>query len=262
MEPDTDPSAFARLEQLATVAPPAELAREHGGERFHVIGRKWVDTFIRLGAVRPNDRVLDVGCGAGRMAIALARYLAGRGTYDGFDVSRADVSWCKKEIEPRWPGSRFRHVDVKNSWYNRSGSIDPEDFSFPYDAERFDFIFLTSVFTHMLPAAMENYLREVVRVLRTGGRCLITYFLINDRTSASIAAGDAIYQFAHRVGPTCRSQREDSPEKAVAYDEDFIRRLYVREGLEIQEPISFGYWSRAYDFPDPRDQDIVVAVKA
>lgn len=42
----------------------------------------------------------------------------------------------------------------------------------------FDFVFLTSVFTHLLPEDMNNYFSEVVRVLTHARRCLITYFLL------------------------------------------------------------------------------------
>ena len=41
-----------------------------------------------------------------------------------------------------------------------------------------DVAFLTSVFTHMLPEDVEHYLDELARVLKPGGRTLITWFLL------------------------------------------------------------------------------------
>ena len=38
---------------------------------------------------------------------------------------------------------------------------------------------LKSVFTHMLPAAVTTYTSEISRVLKKGGRAVVTYFLLN-----------------------------------------------------------------------------------
>ena len=42
---------------------------------------------------------------------------------------------------------------------------------------------MSSVFTHMIPVEMENYLSEVSRVLKKKGKCLITYLLLNCESS-------------------------------------------------------------------------------
>jgi hypothetical protein len=49
------------------------------------------------------------------------------------------------------------------------------------------------------------------------------------------------------------------PEIAVAYDESYIRSLYVNNRLTLIEPIKYGTWS--YDFSDFEYQDFVVAQK-
>ncbi len=57
------------------------------------------------------------------------------------------------------------------------------------------FVLLTSVFTHMLPQDMDNYLSEVARVLKPDGRCLITYFLLNPESLALIDAEESSFNF-------------------------------------------------------------------
>lgn len=49
-------------------------------------------------------------------------------------------------------------------------------------------------------------------------------------------------------------------EKAVAFDESFVRRLHTPYGLEIHEPVRYGRWAAADG--GPAFQDIVVARKA
>jgi len=59
------------------------------------------------------------------------------------------------------------------------GQINPKKFVFPYADSSFDLVFLTSVFTHMLPEDVKRYMEEISRVLKSGGRSVVTYFLVN-----------------------------------------------------------------------------------
>ena len=155
-----------KFQELYNLQPPSKLIKGHGGELFSQLGHKWVETFKLIADLKPDDTVLDVGCGPGRMALALAPYLEEKGRYEGFDIKPKDIAWCKREIEPRWSKSKFQLVDIKNEHYNPNGTISADKFKFPYKDNTFDFVFLTSVFTHLLPADLSNYLREVSRVLK------------------------------------------------------------------------------------------------
>lgn len=66
-----------RLEQLlgrAPLLPPTRLMFAGGSRRdFRALGDKWLRTFVRLADLKPDDGVLDVGSGVGRMAGALTR---------------------------------------------------------------------------------------------------------------------------------------------------------------------------------------------
>jgi len=112
------------------------------------------------------------------MAIPLTKYLS-EGSYEGIDIIPYHINWCKKNIMSRYPNFRFQMADVFNKLYNPKGKYKPSEYEFPYQDEDFDFVFLTSVFTHMLPKDMENYFSQIARVLRKKGRCLITFFLLN-----------------------------------------------------------------------------------
>ena len=46
-----------------------------GGGNLKEIGKRFLQHFIELGKLKPNDIVLDVGCGIGRMAFPLTKYL-------------------------------------------------------------------------------------------------------------------------------------------------------------------------------------------
>lgn len=83
-------------------------------------------------------------------------------------------------------------------------------------------VFLTSVFTHMFPPDVEHYLDEISRVLKPGGRCLCTYFLLNDESLAHIAEGKSAHNFQHE-GPGYRTIHKKRPEEAIGLPETFVR---------------------------------------
>ena len=240
------------------LVPPRRLAFMVGGD-FEGVGRSMLRQLVETGGLRPDDRVLDVGCGVGRIAVPLTGFLSSRGSYEGFDSWRPGVRWCQKNVTPRFPSFRFQVADLYNEFYTPRGRFKASEYRFPYPDASFDFVFLTSVFTHLLPEDLENYLSEVARVLRPGGRTLITYFLWGGEAAPDLSGSQPALDFRYDFG-RYRSISEHGKEAAVAYDERAIRQLYASNGLMIQEPIVRGAWS---GFANPTSfQDIVVATRA
>src|SRR5271169_1165176 len=68
-----------------TLSPPRRLAVQVPGD-FVSVGREFLAYFRNLGYLRPDQRVLDVLCGPGRMAIPLTGYLSAQGSYEGVDT--------------------------------------------------------------------------------------------------------------------------------------------------------------------------------
>lgn len=240
--------------------PPVSKTFVYGVDHdFKVIGAEFLKHFTDLGGLKPNHKVLDIGCGIGRIALSLTGYLAREGEYRGFDIIRDGITWCRENITPRYPEFHFEAIDIYNRTYNPCGKRSAADFKFPYRDDYFDFVYTTSVFTHMLPADMENYLAESARVMKRGGRCMHTFFLINDDALYRMAQGMAIFNFIYkREGYLTVSKLE--PEKAVAYDEPWIRALYKKHQLKIMEPIHYGNWCGRKE--GLSGQDIVAAEKA
>jgi len=240
------------------LVPPIRFRVRAGLGNWTKVGKEFADIFVKFGGLQPADRVLDIGCGFGRVATALVNYLNPRGSYEGFDVFPEAVEWCRARVTPLHPNFRFRLVDVHNGVYNPNGSVDPAHFAFPYSDGSFDFVHLTSVFTHMLPPGVENYLREISRVLRTGGKCAISCYLINEESVNLMNSGKSEPSFpSDHV--RYRLQDRLHPERAVAYDVAFLRDRYVRNGFKIIEPILWGYWCGRDHFLSL--QDIIIAEK-
>jgi SAM-dependent methyltransferase len=247
------------LRRRAPLTPPRRFTPIGRGD-FATIGAELTGYLVELGDLKPDSRVLDVGCGMGRVAIPLMDVLT-QGRYDGLDPMAEAVEWCTRNVTARRPSFRFRVAEVQSPPYRRRGQH-AADYRFPYEDESFDVVALFSVFTHMRPAGTRNYLREIARVLRPGGRCIATYFLANDESEALIAAGRARTDPRHRLrddrdGTAYLAVDRRTPEFGIVQSEVEARGMYDDAGLRLLEPIRYGFWPGRREFLS--FQDLVVA---
>ncbi|MBO0348931.1 class I SAM-dependent methyltransferase [Phormidium pseudopriestleyi FRX01] len=231
--------------------PPKELRLSVGGS-FKAIGTEFFRYFIKIAGLQPDEVVLDVGCGVGRMAVPLTQYLSDRGSYEGFDIVESGITWCQSVISPRYPNFQFQRADLYNQYYNPTGQEQASNYRFPYSDNRFDFVFLTSVFTHILPEGIENYLREISRVIKPGGQALVTAFLLNEDSLSCLKSGLSTLDFTE-IFETYRFADEKFPESAVAYEERFFLELAEQFGLRVNPPIHYGSWCGREDFLSVQD---------
>lgn len=238
---------------------PSEEERQYvGAGNFKEIGDDFLRLFTRLGDLKTTEDVLDVGCGIGRMALAMVNHLEPTSRYEGFDIVKHGIEWCQRNITSRWPNFQFKHSDIYNKCYNEAGGQASRRYRFPYEDNSFDFAFLTSVFTHMLPRDLENYLGEIHRVLRPGGRAFITFFILNKEVDSLIAQGKGAFKLQHRRGP-CRVEYPEVPEQVVGYEENYLLKTFKESGFAQPLAIYPGVWcGRA---KGETSHDLVIATK-
>jgi SAM-dependent methyltransferase len=106
---------------------------------------------LLLAAAAPGERVLDLGCGAGRFVGALRD--AGADPV-GVEVAEAALERARRNV----PGADLRLVEPDGSLPLEHGSV--------------DLVWCSEVLEHV--ADTEHVLLEVRRVLRPGGRLLAT----------------------------------------------------------------------------------------
>ena len=236
--------------------PPRRLRGFVGDSDFRTTGDEFLELCVDLAGLRPDERVLDVGSGIGRMARPLARHLRPPGAYEGFDVVPEGVAWCRSRYTAH-PHFRFQLADVRNGLYRPDAGVPARQYTFPFDDASFDFTFATSVFTHLLPDEADRYLSEMARVLRPTGRLLATFFVLDAAGRHRSAPGEHL-TFAHDHGHYA-TYTVETPEDAVAYDEGWLRARLEAHRLELCGPMRLGTWSNLCD-PDTRQfQDVVLA---
>lgn len=217
--------------------PPSRL-HSVGLGSFREVGNHLLELLVERGGLQPQHRVLDVGCGTGRVARPLTAYLR-TGSYEGLDIVRPSIEWCRSAYRG-FPHFRFHHADIFNRAYNPGGQIMAADYRFPFEDGSFDFVLLTSVFTHMLADDTRHYLREIERLLAPGGRILLTAFLLDRASRHAIEAGRADFTFNYDW-QDCYVERPDVPEAIVAYNHEVFAAMLEEAELAIRHS-SPGTW--------------------
>jgi SAM-dependent methyltransferase len=247
------------LQRTDPMIPPRRLMYDGPMDQsiFRSDGEEYLGHLIELAELRPDSTVLDVGSGIGRKTLPLTGYLSSRGSYDGLEPVPLGVDWCSRHISTRWPNFRFHQIDVFSGRYHLAGRCQARDYRFPFDDALFDVVISTSVFTHMRPDGVANYLAEISRVLKPGGRTLTTYFLVGSESRAHSGSAESDLAFAYQIDGALTTDLTH-PERAIAHLEPTVRDLHSSVGLKINEPINYGTWSgtggNSY-------QDIIVATR-
>ncbi len=228
-----------------------------GSHDFKSVGKEFLNHFQSLGKLSPTDQVLDIGCGIGRMAIPLTSFLDKDAQYEGFDIDKRGVEWCQKNITSKHPHFRFQYTDIYNKYYNKKGRIQAQEFKFPYEDNSFDFVFATSVFTHMLTQDAENYLREISRVTRPNGTIFLTWFVLSQESLNAMKANKTTANFQYQLEKAYYSHK-NNPEAETAYEATWLIKNLETNGLRNISHYP-GWWSGAKD--SKSYQDIIIAKK-
>ena len=158
--------------------PPAELTLcgclTDTPEKFYVSACEEVDRLLRDMGLTESSRILDIGCGVGRLAIGLLARQAAFHAYVGVDVSQIRVDWCVKDLAATDDRLSFHFIDMPNARYNPRGQSGL-DLSFP--AESFEIVYLYSIFSHLIETDVKNYLDLISAVLTSQGVCFTTMFV-------------------------------------------------------------------------------------
>jgi SAM-dependent methyltransferase len=227
---------------------------------FRKAGARFLQASVDAG-LEPHHTLLDLGCGVGRLAVALSQYLDDRGRYVGVDTDQKSIAVCNEWIASKLPQFTFVWADVFNTSYNPSAEAKAAQYRFPFDADAFDFVFSNSLFTHLVPDDARNYFHEIGRVLKPGGRTVNTIFLLNEESLPLVDSGESRQGVLHQFGDLARVKRPNRPEAWIALDEAFIRQAHKEAGLGIQE-VRYGAWSgREASGPGLGKKDIIVAQK-
>jgi len=163
--------------------PPVALRRlvsnTDSEAEYLAIGSAVASMLAQLDMIPAGARMLDVGCGCGRVAQHLLD--SEIGAYVGFDRNPELVAWAVQSISSRDGRFEFLYLPVSSPYDEvdgHRGTIAANELEFPAESGSVDSVLLSSVFTHLPLADCRRYLAESRRVLRPGGHVLASWFVI------------------------------------------------------------------------------------
>jgi SAM-dependent methyltransferase len=232
--------------------PPPDSIFVGDGD-YRAIGAEFLGHFIRIGRLKPHERVFDIGCGIGRMAVPLTQYLdSERGSYDGVDPVMEGILWCAQTITPAYPRFRFQRLDIAHPLYNPQGSLPGTEVRFGFANGSFDFVTMTSVATHLPPEELVVYLQEASRLLAPGGRLFLTAFAIDGAETGQERLSFKRWQ----DGPGWYAI-DEAPLAAAGIDSRFLLEQAAQAGLTV-EALRPGHWR---GITAAHYQDLLIATK-
>lgn len=221
-----------------------------GGGDFHLIGQQYFAWFRVAARLQPDAHVLDMGCGAGRLAFPLSEYLVANGVYTGFDLSERALGFARRHVRG---AAQFNFVkaEVQSREYGGAG-VKAAGYRFPAETDSVDAALAISLFSHLLPEDAAAYLREAGRVLKPGGRLCLTGFLVEPGMNLE----PAVLPLApYRDGAWAADLKE--PERAIGYERAVFEAWLQDAGLELAEPVEPGHWAGVTRMGEFQDRIIV-----
>ena len=130
------------------------MAQAVGGGVFDTVGGI-EGSILRHAGLQNGMFVVDLGCGSGRLAVALSREF--EISFTGLDIVQALLDYAKSKT----PAS-YRYILNKQ-------------LALPVDDASADFVTAFSVFTHLLHAESYIYMEEAQRALKPGGKLVFSF---------------------------------------------------------------------------------------
>lgn len=231
--------------EIKHLIPEPQIRNQFGPfddkEYYFNLGREQAEKVIQYLNIKPEYKILDLGCGGGRIAIHFLNYLSEQGKYIGIDINKDFIGYCSNNITVLKDNFQFKFIDVYNGAYGREGKLKADEVIFPIESESMDVVILWSVFTHMNLADISSYLKEIYRVLKKGGRVIASLNLYNDFISKQIDMNKSQLDIKHAVDENSYTLYPEIPEWGFAHNEDKVKELYWESGFLIRE-IKYGIW--------------------
>lgn len=128
-------------------------------EKYYTDGKdtaQWLVNFFRKHTDLTNKKILDWGCGPGRIIRHLPETIGNGCESYGTDYNGKTIDWCSKNL----PGIQFN-----------LNSLNAE---LPYTDDFFDVIYGISIFTHLSEKLHYDWFSELYRILKPGGILFLT----------------------------------------------------------------------------------------
>jgi len=132
---------------------------------------KFREQLADLARIQPGQRVLDVGCGTGTLAVTAKRRVGPTGMVFGIDPSPEMITRATRKARKAGAEIVFKEAIVEK---------------LPFADGYFEVVLSTLMFHHLPPKVREECVREIFRVLKPGGRVLVVDFVSSGKKNGLV----------------------------------------------------------------------------
>ncbi len=117
---------------------------------------KWLKNYFEKYIELKNKKILDWGCGPGRVIRHLPEVIGNNCEFFGTDYNKKSIDWCSKNLK------------------NISFNLNALDAKLVYSDNFFDVIYGISIFTHLSEQLHYEWYNELYRILKPNGIMFLT----------------------------------------------------------------------------------------
>ncbi len=255
---------MADLARIYDLMRGTELNERVGGADPKLVGQFCFHNIQLHLPLAPHDRVLDFGCGIGRVLVQVANNLPPTAAVVGMDIMPEVIAFCREYIAPSFGHATFELIEGSNVHYNKyingAAAMKKAAVVSTYGGQ-FSKAYAFSVFTHVDLADFSALLRFVGELLAPGGDFMFTCFLLTEYSRAAIKNKTVQFSFDQPRHEHAGNVFIGNPADRlafIAFDLGLVEKLVFDAGLIISR-VEYGAW-RGCGFGSSL-QDIVVVRK-
>lgn len=235
-----------------------------GGSDPEAVGNACRSILDRYLTINANSRLLDFGCGIGRVLLSVLNHMPSVGRVTGFDIMPQVIRFCDANIATAFPQSSFDLIQGSNDHYDQfvlaAGAAvakTREQVEREYNSS-FSGAYAFSVFTHVEMGDFRSLLKLVKGLLEPGGEFLFTSFLLTSDSRQAIEQRSGLFPFGETAfeadGKVFIGNVHDRL-GFIAFDMALVQQMVFDAGLVITH-VEHGSWTGSGFSPSL--QDVIV----
>lgn len=218
-----------------------------GGSDPEIVGEASSNVVTRLLPLPGHARILDFGCGIGRVLAALRKRNITSQPIVGMDIMPPVIDFCNTYLQPNLSSLNFELIDDKNDHYDRfisgNNGKSRSQLAIQYQSY-FDVGYAFSVFTHVSQEDFGGLLKFISAMMVPGGQFLMTCFELNEFSRYMIKNGQSLFPLVDKEeregGKILIGDRSD-PLAFIAFDRSLVEKMAWDAGMAITK-VEYGCW--------------------
>lgn len=242
---------MGNIKDIYSIIEKSEMNDWVGGSNPEVVGDACYQILNRFIAINDSSRLLDFGCGIGRVLISILKHRPMVNSVTGFDIMPQVIQFCESHIASAFPAASFELIRGSNDHYDQFiqsagnfNSISPVQIISKY-GDKFTAAYAFSVFTHVEITDFQSLLKLIAKLIEPGGEFLFTAFILTPYSRNAISNKLCLFPFAdtaYEADGQVFIGNTDDRLGFIAFDLSMIEQMVFEAGLVITN-IEHGAWT-------------------